>query len=193
MEVFLQNEPNIRGAHFQIGAAVSGPNHFYGHEARQDVLNPAPLNPTPATCHKRKTEVALQFSESCAAKVALQHSLLCSAEVVLTKSCAAASEKLQRNIENRQKASIMWCDLFRPKVGPKKPKIITSHDVLEPSKKVLSASRDVMISGQIRGSKLQRVFTLGDGCWLPRKSCVAGEWRFPAAFLWISSSLVGQF
>ena len=24
-----------------------------------------------------------------------------------------------------------------------------------------------MISGQIRGSKLWRVFTLGDGCWLP--------------------------
>ena len=47
------------------------------------------------------------------------------------------------------------------------PKVITSHDVLEPLKQVLSASRDVIISGQIWGSKLQRVFTLGDGCWLP--------------------------
>ena len=47
------------------------------------------------------------------------------------------------------------------------PKIITSHAVLEPLKQVLSAARDVIISGQICGSKLQRVFTLGDGYWLP--------------------------
>ena len=47
------------------------------------------------------------------------------------------------------------------------PKIITSHEVLEPLKQALLASRDVIISDQIRGSKLQRVFTLGDGCWLP--------------------------
>ena len=45
----------------------------------------------------------------------------------------------------------------------------TKHDVLEPLKQVVSASRDVMISGQICGSKLQRVFTLGDGCWLPKE------------------------
>ena len=49
--------------------------------------------------------------------------------------------------------------------------IITSHDVLEPSKPVLSASCDVIISGQKFGSKLQRVFTLGDGC---KSSCA---WR----------------
>ena len=49
--------------------------------------------------------------------------------------------------------------------------MITSHDdVLEPLKQVLSASLDVIISGQIRGSKLQRVFTSGDGCWLPIKA-----------------------
>ena len=47
------------------------------------------------------------------------------------------------------------------------PKIITLHDVLEPLNQVHSASRDVIISGQICGSKLQRAFTLGDGCWLP--------------------------
>ena len=47
------------------------------------------------------------------------------------------------------------------------PKLITSHDVLEPLKQVLLASRDVIISGQKFGSKLQRFFTLGDGCWLP--------------------------
>ena len=34
-------------------------------------------------------------------------------------------------------------------------------------KQVVLASRDVIISGQIWGLKLQRVFTLGDGCWLP--------------------------
>ena len=44
--------------------------------------------------------------------------------------------------------------------------MITSHDVLEPLKQVLSASRDVIVSGQICGSKLQKVFTLGDRCWL---------------------------
>ena len=44
---------------------------------------------------------------------------------------------------------------------------LTSYDVLEPFRQVLSASRDVIISGQICGSKLPRVFTLGDGCWLP--------------------------
>ena len=41
--------------------------------------SPTPLNPTPATCHKRKTEVALQFPESCAAEVALRMYILFSA------------------------------------------------------------------------------------------------------------------
>ena len=67
----------------------------------------------------------------------------------------------------RQEASITWCDLFRPKCAQKTPRLITSHDVLEPLKQVVSASRDVIISGQIWGLKLQSVFTLGDGCWLP--------------------------
>ena len=48
---------------------------------------------------KAKTEVALQFSESCAAEVALQHSVFCNAEVISTKSCVAASEELQCDIE----------------------------------------------------------------------------------------------
>ena len=42
--------------------------------------------------------------------------------------------------------------------------MITSHDVLKPLKQAVLASRDVIISGQICGSKLQRVFTFGDGC-----------------------------
>ena len=41
------------------------------------------------------------------------------------------------------------------------------HDVLEPSKTSTLASRDVTISSQNFGSKCQRVFALGDGCWLP--------------------------
>ena len=45
--------------------------------------------------------------------------------------------------------------------------IITSHDVVQPLKQAHSASHAVIISGQICGSKLQRAFTLGDGCWLP--------------------------
>ena len=74
--------------------------------------------------------------------------------------------KLQfRNI--LMKASITWCDLFWPKFAKKMPKIISLHDVLEPLKQALLASRDVNISSQICGSKLQKVFTLGDGCWLP--------------------------
>ena len=47
------------------------------------------------------------------------------------------------------------------------PKSISLHDVLEPLKQALLASRDVILSSQICVLKLQRVFTLGDGCWLP--------------------------
>ena len=60
---------------------------------------PHPYKPHPCNMPQAKTEVALQFSECCAAEVALQHSLFCNADVILTKSCAAASEKLQCNIE----------------------------------------------------------------------------------------------
>ena len=58
---------------------------------------PHPSKPHPCNMPQAKTEVALQFSERCAAEVALQHSLLGSADVILTKSCAAAGEKLQWN------------------------------------------------------------------------------------------------
>ena len=46
-----------------------------------------------------KTEVALQFSECCAAEVALQHSLFYSVEVISTKNCTAANEKLHCNFK----------------------------------------------------------------------------------------------
>ena len=54
----------------------------------------------------------------------------------------------------------------------KRPEIISVHDVWEPLKQVLLASRDVIISSQICGSNVQRFFTLGDGCWLPNFGCL---------------------
>ena len=54
--------------------------------------------------------------------------------------------------QNRQEASITWCDLFWPKFGQK---MISLHDVLEPLKQALFASRDVINSSQICGSNLQ--------------------------------------
>ena len=72
---------------------------------------PHPSKPHPCNMPQAKTEVALQFSECYATEVALQHSLFCSAEVVFTKSCAAASEKLQCNIE---KAALQESGVFLP-------------------------------------------------------------------------------
>ena len=72
------------------------------------------IKPHPCNMQQAKTEVALQFSECCAAEVALQHSLFCSAEVIFTKSCAATmptSEKLQCNIE---KAALQESGAFLP-------------------------------------------------------------------------------
>ena len=61
-------------------------------------------------------------------------------------------------------------------------RFISLHDVLEPLKQALLASRDVIISSQSCGSKLQKVFTLGDGCWLPNKE-----------FWWDTSPYVIEF
>ena len=72
---------------------------------------PHPSKPHPCNMPQAKTEVALQLSECCAAEVALQHSLFCGAEVVFAKSCAAASEKLQCNIE---KAALQKSGAFLP-------------------------------------------------------------------------------
>ena len=65
----------------------------------QQVPKPHPSKPHPCNMPPAETEVALQFSECCAAETALQHWLFCSAEVIWTKSCAAANEKLHCNIE----------------------------------------------------------------------------------------------
>ena len=55
----------------------------------------------------------------------------------------------------------------------------TSHDVLESLKQALLASRDVIISGHVCSSKLLGIFTLGDGCWLPKSAQTSGTFRNP--------------
>ena len=50
----------------------------------QEVLHPTPLNPTPATCHKRKQKLRCSFRN---AEVSLQHSPFCSADVVFFTKC----------------------------------------------------------------------------------------------------------
>ena len=72
---------------------------------------PHPSKPHPCNMPQAKTEVALQFSECCAAETALQHWLCCSAEVIWTRSCAAANEKLHCNIE---KAALQESGTFLP-------------------------------------------------------------------------------
>ena len=67
----------------------------------------------------------------------------------------------------QQNASITWCDLFRPNFGQKTPKIISVHDVWEPWKQALLASRDVISSSQFAARICRGFFTLGDGCGLP--------------------------
>ena len=71
------------------------------------------------------------------------------------------------------------------------PNTIISHDVLEPLKQVLSASRDVIVLGQICGSKLQRVFTSGDGCWLS-KSAISNRTMFGNGPNTVSGSTVSN-
>ena len=60
---------------------------------------PHPSKPHPCNTPRVKTEVALHFSESCAAEVALQHALFCNATVIFTPCCAATSKNLHGNIE----------------------------------------------------------------------------------------------
>ena len=77
----------------------------------QQVLNPTPLNPAPATCHKRKRKLRCSFRNAALQKLHCQHCLFCSTEVIWTKSCAAANEKLHCNIE---KAALQESGAFLP-------------------------------------------------------------------------------
>ena len=71
-----------------------------------------------------KTEVALQFSETCPEEVALQHSLFCNAEVLFTKSCNATSEKLHCSFEKAASSGL-------PRLGPAEvPHALTTHTPL---------------------------------------------------------------
>ena len=63
---------------------------------------------------------------------------------------------------------------------------ISVHDVWEPLKQVLWASRDVIISSQICGSNVQRFFTLGDGCWLPKYCFQKGKLNISTLAILIS-------
>ena len=72
---------------------------------------PDPSKPHPCNMPQAKTEVALQFSECCAAETALQHWLFWSAVVIWTKSCAATNEELHCNIE---KAALQESGAFLP-------------------------------------------------------------------------------
>ena len=101
------NMPQIRKVQGELGWPFP--------PSAQQVLNPTPLNPTPATCHKRKTEVALQFSESCAAELHCNIRFSAVWTSIFTKSCAATSEKQHCNIEKscvarkwRFPAAVLW-------------------------------------------------------------------------------------
>ena len=90
---------------------------LFGKLQSQQVLNPTPLNPTPAICHKRKRKLRCNFRN-------------------------AALQKLHCNIRFSAARKS-----FLPKVA-------------------LQQTKD---------------------CTATSKSCVAGKWRFPAAFLRVSS------
>ena len=94
-----------KGGRRKGGAGVANCRIFSGSP------KPHPSKPRPCNMPQAKTEVALQFSECCAAETALQHRLFCSAEVIWTRSCAAASEKLHCNIE---KAALQESGAFLP-------------------------------------------------------------------------------
>ena len=87
------------GSFHHEGVSTGGVRHAPVQEKYSASPKPHPSKPRPCNMPQAKTEVALQFSECCAAETALQHWLFCNAEVIWTKSCTAANEKLHCNIE----------------------------------------------------------------------------------------------
>ena len=68
----------------------------------QQVLNPTPLNPTPATCHKRKRKLRCSFRNAALQKLhcnigfsAVRKSFGPEAALQQTKNCTATSKKLR--------------------------------------------------------------------------------------------------
>ena len=109
----------------------------------------------------KKTEVVLQFSESCTAETALQHSLFCSVDVVFTKSCAATNEKL------RCRKVVLSCrfpaDFKPPRLGsyvyPKDPpvlKILRRVNFSGICYGLRNGLRNACFSGQNRAGKQYR-------------------------------------
>ena len=92
--------------------------------------------------------------------------------------------------------------------GQKTPEIISVHDVWEPWKQALLASRDVIISSQFAAQSCRGFFTLGDGCWLPmtapylwtvighRNVNIAWQklsWNYPLAPQFLQGLYLGEF
>ena len=68
----------------------------------QQVLNPTPLNPTPATCHKRKQKLRCNFRNAALQKLhcnirfsAVRKSFVPKAALQQAKNCTATSKKLR--------------------------------------------------------------------------------------------------
>ena len=71
-------------------------------QERQEVLNPTPLNPTPATCHKRKRKLRCSFWNAALQKLhcnigfsAVRTSFVPKAALQQTKDCTATSKSLR--------------------------------------------------------------------------------------------------
>ena len=80
------------------GSASKWPFFLYS----QQVLNPTPLNPTPATCHKRKRKLRCSFRNAALQKLhcnigfsAVRKSFGPEAALQQTKNCTATSKKLR--------------------------------------------------------------------------------------------------
>ena len=95
--------------------------------------------------------------------------------LLFTAFCFVASPSPNPAPTHQQEASITWFDLFRPKIHPKTPGIITPHGVLEPVKQALLALRDVMSVPQVAALTCRGFVTSGDGLQLPTLSWKSEE------------------
>ena len=82
--------------------AGEGLQTVFSRHGFQEVLNPTPLNPTPATCHKRKRKLRCNFWNAVLQKLhcnirfsAVQKSFVPKAALQQTKNCTATSKSLR--------------------------------------------------------------------------------------------------
>ena len=80
----------------------NGVAHMSGGRDYQEVLNPTPLNPTPATCHKQTGKLRCNFRKVALQKLhcnicfsAVQKSFLPKAALQQAKNCSVTSKKLR--------------------------------------------------------------------------------------------------